>query len=146
MIVMARKSHVDGWCRLRLKLWPEGSEADYRQEIGEMLLSPDRFAAFVALAPDGGVVGFAEASLRSDYVNGCDTSPVAFLEGIFVVAERRRSGIARDLVQAVTDWAQARGVTELASDADIANSQSLAMHGALGFEETERVVYFRKRI
>ena len=37
-----------------------------------------------------------------------------------------------------------KGVTELASDADIANITSHCMHAALGFEETERVVYFRK--
>lgn len=146
MIMMARKPHVDGWCRLRAQLWPDGAEAEHRREIGDMLLSPDRLAGFVALAPDGAVVGFAEASLRHDYVNGCETSPVAFLEGVFVAPDYRRAGIARDLVHAVQDWARARGVTELASDADIDNSASITMHGALGFEETERVVYFRKPI
>ncbi|SMD03298.1 aminoglycoside 6'-N-acetyltransferase [Rhizobium sp. RU36D] len=146
MIMMARKPHVDGWCRLRAQLWPETSEADHRREIGEMLLAPDRLAGFVALAPNGSVAGFAEASLRHDYVNGCDTSPVAFLEGIFVEEDYRRNGIARDLVHAVQDWGRAHGVTELASDADIMNDASITMHGALGFEETERVVYFRKAI
>jgi aminoglycoside 6'-N-acetyltransferase I len=35
-------------------------------------------------------------------------------------------------------------MVELASDADIANAVSHATHRALGFQETERVVYFRK--
>ena len=38
--------------------------------------------AFVALLSGREPVGFAEASLRHDYVNGCETSRVAFLEGI----------------------------------------------------------------
>ena len=41
-------------------------------------------------------------------------------------------------------WAEAQGCAELASDTNIANSQSQALHVSLGFAETQRVVYFRK--
>jgi aminoglycoside 6'-N-acetyltransferase I len=34
----------------------------------------------------------------------------------------------------------------MASDAFLDNSASHQMHGALGFSETERVVYFRKSL
>ncbi len=47
---------------------------------------------------------------------------------------------------AVAAWAKERGLTELASDALLDNSVSHAAHKAIGFEETERVVYFRKRL
>ncbi|WP_231736678.1 aminoglycoside 6'-N-acetyltransferase [Sphingobium sp. CCH11-B1] len=94
----------------------------------------------------GVAVGLAEAAIRRDYVNGCDTSPVAFLEGIFVDPVARRSGCAQALVDAVIRWGQERGCTELASDADIANQASHAFHRSVGFAETERVVYFRRRI
>jgi aminoglycoside 6'-N-acetyltransferase I len=42
--------------------------------------------AIVYLAREEGddVVTFAEATLRRDYVNGCSTSPVGFLEGVYV--------------------------------------------------------------
>ena len=66
--------------------------------LGEMeacLANPERQAAFLCEDDAGVVAGFAEASLRRDYVNGCETSPVAFLEGIFVVPSRRRRGVAR---------------------------------------------------
>lgn len=102
---------------------------------------------FVRLAVSGGaVVGFIEAAVRNDYVNGTSTSPVAFLEGLYVTPECRRRGIARAMVDAVVSWARDRGCRELASDALLDNPGSHAMHRALGFEETERVVCFRREL
>lgn len=80
------------------------------------------------------------------HVNGTESSPVAFLEGIYVVPEARRTGIAASLVSAVCRWAQNAGCQELASDALLENQVSHAAHRALGFEETERVVFFRKAL
>jgi len=48
------------------------------------------------------------------------------------------------LIAAIEDWSRAHNLRELASDAFLDNAQSHAMHEALGFSETERVVYFRK--
>jgi aminoglycoside 6'-N-acetyltransferase I len=77
-------------------------------------------------------------------VNGTESSPVAFLEGLYVAPAFRRQGIAALLVDQAQQWARERGCTELASDALLDNSASQEMHKALGFTETERVVYFRK--
>ena len=85
-----------------------------------------------------------EATLRTDYVNGCETSPVAFLEGIYVEPGARRQGVARRLVEVVQQWARQMNCSEMASDALLQNTDSHGMHLGLGFEETERVVYFRK--
>jgi aminoglycoside 6'-N-acetyltransferase I len=79
-------------------------------------------------------------------VNGCITSPVAFLEGIYVRPEHRNRGVARLLVQAVENWATELGCSEFASDTELHNFSSQRMHVALGFDETERVVYYRKRL
>ncbi|MDP1732590.1 MAG: hypothetical protein Q8L54_15735 [Devosia sp.] len=51
---------------------------------------------------------------------------------------------ARRLVAAVTDWAMMRGYAELGSDAAVENDVSLQSHAHWGFEETERIVMFRK--
>ena len=48
------------------------------------------------------------------------------------------------LVSAVADWARSVGCLEFASDAALDNEASHAVHRALGFAETERVVFFRK--
>ena len=132
------------WVALRLALWPDTSEHDHRSEAQEMVGSTDRTIALLARTREGTAVGFAEAALRHDYVNGCSTSPVAFLEGIYVAPDHRRRGIARLLVEAVERWAAGLGSREFASDAELHNTGSHRMHAALGFEETERVVYFRK--
>jgi aminoglycoside 6'-N-acetyltransferase I len=135
---------LDEWVVFRQCLWPDTSEREERSEAEAMLAHPERAIAFLARSPDGTAVGFAEATLRHDYVNGCTTSPVAFLEGIFVHPDHRKRGIARLLVQAIEDWAAGLGCLEFASDAELHNSVSHRMHATLGFEETERVVYFRK--
>jgi aminoglycoside 6'-N-acetyltransferase I len=77
-------------------------------------------------------------------LNGTDSSPVAFVEGIYVVPEARRMGTARALVAAAERWAANKGCRKIASDAGLENETSHAMHRALGFQETERVVFFRK--
>jgi aminoglycoside 6'-N-acetyltransferase I len=114
--------------------------------MGSFLASPDRFAQFVAYSAPGEAVGLAEASMRIDYVNGTVSSPVAFLEGLYVVPPARRRGVAQSLVCVVSDWARSRGCSELASDTLLENEASQAVHRALGFEETERVVFFRKAL
>jgi aminoglycoside 6'-N-acetyltransferase I len=101
---------------------------------------------FVAEGASGRLVGIAEASLRRDYVNGRDTSPVSYLEGVYVDPDFRRRGVARALVAAVRDWGEALGCRELASDAPLENATRHRLHEGLGFEETERVVFHRKRL
>jgi L-amino acid N-acyltransferase YncA len=135
-----------GWLEMREALWPHASRVEHLAEMASLLAEPGRYGQFVARAPDGEPCGFAEAAIRTDYVNGTSSSPVAFLEGVYVSPGHRLGGMARALVEAVQQWARARGCRELASDSLLDNAQSHAMHRALGFEETERVVYFRKEL
>jgi aminoglycoside 6'-N-acetyltransferase I len=129
---------------MRNALWPHAA-AENSDEITALLADAEQ-AAFVARDDAGEPMGFAEASIRRDHVNGCDTSPVGFLEGIYVVDDARRQGVARRLVAAVAEWSRALGCVELASDAAVDNNSSHRMHEALGFSETERVVYFRRML
>ncbi len=144
IVAPATAADLADWADLRQALWPDHGLAAHAAEAAEMLAVPGDTANFIARTDDGVALGLAEASLRRDYVNGCKTSPVAFLEGIYVAPEHRRSGIASQLVGAVEDWARAQGCSEFASDAALDNLQSHRLHAALGFEETQRVVYFRK--
>ena len=133
------------WLALRAALWPDTAELDHRLEMQRWLAEPHRYGQFIAFDADS-PVGFAEVALRFEHVNGTDSSPVGFLEGIYVVPAARRRGIARELVAACETWARARGCREFASDADSGNAASHLMHRALGFDETERVVCFCKRL
>ncbi|WP_435528922.1 aminoglycoside 6'-N-acetyltransferase [Lysobacter enzymogenes] len=133
-----------GWARLRAQLWPQQRLEDLAEELDDWF-EDARLAAFVA-QDDDGLCGFAEASLRSDYVNGTESSPVAFLEGWYVAPQRRGQGVGRALIAAVENWGRERGCRELASDALLDHLDSQRAHEACGFEETERVVYFRRRL
>jgi aminoglycoside 6'-N-acetyltransferase I len=133
-----------GWLWLRSSLWPEGNEAEHLRYMADALARGH--CVRLAIAPDGSALGFVEASQRVDYVNGTSTSPVAFLEGLYVAPSARRKGVARALVAEVDRWAAAQGCSELASDSAIENGASHSAHLALGFEETERVVYFRRAV
>lgn len=135
-----------GWLALREQLWPQCPRTRHLQQMTEFLASPHKFAQYIEYDSAGAPVGFVEAALRTDYVNGTASSPVAFLEGLYVVPAARRQGIARTLVACVEQWASRAGCTEFASDARLDNVHSHHMHRALGFQETERVVYFRKSL
>ncbi|HEU4352998.1 MAG TPA: aminoglycoside 6'-N-acetyltransferase, partial [Burkholderiales bacterium] len=129
---------------LREALWPGCARDKHLAEMARVVSNRGRHCQLIAYSSSHEAIGFAEASLRSDYVNGTESSPVAFLEGLYVAPLARRKGVAASLVAAVADWARAAGVGELASDAVLENSISHVVHRALGFEETERVVFFRK--
>ena len=142
----AAAEDAEAWLELRLALWPGERREEFAAEIAALLADPGDTVNLIAWAEDGEALGFAEAALRRDYVEGCSTSPVAFLEGIYVAPDHRRKGVAAALIRAVEDWGRQKGCTEFASDALLTNLDSHAMHRALGFEETNRVVYFRKEI
>ena len=146
MIKSCTSPRQAGWLELRRALWPHDDASEHLNEMSRFCAEPQRFSQFIAIADDGTPQGFIEIALRTDYVNGTDSSPVAFLEGIYVATLARKLGVATALVQAAELWAQEHDCVEFASDAAINNETSHAMHRALGFVETERVVFFRKAL
>lgn len=135
-----------GWLALRQALWPEGSAAEHEEEMRSFVATPERYGQFIGLDEAGQALGFVEVAMRHDYVNGTESSPVAFVEGLYVRPDSRRCGLGAALMAAAEAWARSQGCSELASDALLDNRVSHQTHLALGFEETERVVYFRKRL
>jgi aminoglycoside 6'-N-acetyltransferase I len=144
-IELLTAADFDAWIALRMQLWPHQSLDELRRDGDALLARGDGAVAFVAKS-EGSPVGFAEATIRVDFVNGSSTSPVTFLEGLYVAPQCRRQGVARALCSAVERWGAAHGCTEFASDALLENEQGHVVHRALGFAETERVVYFLKSI
>ena len=90
-------------------------------------------------------MGFAEVGTRS-LADGCETSPVAYLEGWYVDADMRRQGVGTALIRAAEAWAREKGLNEFASDAELENIESQQAHVALGFHEVERVVLYLKTL
>lgn len=135
-----------GWLSLRQQLWPHSSLTRHLTQMSEVLAAPNRFAQYIEYDSSGLPSGFVEASLRTDFVNGTSSTPVAFLEGLFVIPAARRRGIARALLGCVEHWAIEARCTEFAADARIDNLLSHRMYVALGFKESQRVVFFKKSL
>jgi aminoglycoside 6'-N-acetyltransferase I len=106
---------------------------------------PERTGLFVLARRDGTLGGFLEVGTRP-YAEGCDSSPVGYVEAWYVEAALRRRGCGARLVAAAEAWTRARGLVELASDTLIDNLVSIDAHRRLGFDEIERIVCFRKRL
>jgi aminoglycoside 6'-N-acetyltransferase I len=132
------------YCRLRIALWPNCAE-ECEAEVRQILDSPERGAAFLALTATGEPAGFIEMSLRS-YAEGASGSPVPFIEGWFVESAHRRRGMGRALVKAGEEWAAARGFREIGSNAELENTVSIEAHMCLGYREVERNVCFLKQL
>src|SRR5690606_33673260 len=117
------------WARMREALWPSDNPGEHAIEIARFLAGDRRDPAevFIAFDDAGEAIGFAEASIRP-YAEGCYSGRVAYLEGWYVEPSHRRHGIGARLVRAIEDWGRAMGCTELASDALIDNSISIAAH------------------
>lgn len=129
---------------LALLLWPDHSLSELEAEFAQLLTQ--RSAAVFLFLDEGIPVGFAQCQLRCDYVEGTDTSPVGYLEGIFVREDHRRTGVAGKLLAACEDWARAMGCREFASDCELPNTDSLAFHLRLGFTEANRIICFTKKL
>lgn len=138
------RSDDSAWLALRRALFPHHDAATLRAEMDRLVARPDRHAQFLAIDEEGLPVALAEVSLRVDPVPGTRSTPVAFLEAVYVAPHARRHGLARALVTHARAWGRAQGCSEFASDALLDNAASLALHRALGFEETTRIVCFRQ--
>ena len=125
-------------------LWPEHTVEGMCETYAELITKSD--AAFFLAYAEQSPVGFAHCQLRYDYVEGTDSSPVGYLEGIYVADSCRKQGVARELLAACENWAKEKGCTEFASDCELDNTQSLQFHLNVGFEEANRIICFTKKI
>ena len=144
MIRKAEQKDLESLTALALALWPEHDGETLRAELSALLQRED--AALFLARWDGADVAFAQCQLRRDYVEGTESSPVGYLEGIYVAREYRCRGIARELLAACEDWAAERGCKEFASDCELSNTESLQFHLNVGFQEANRIICFTKRL
>lgn len=125
---------------LMVRLWPHHTTGEMEAELKDLL--PREDVAFFLLEDQG----FAQCQLRRDYVEGTDSSPVGYLEAIYVAEDSRHQGVARALLRACENWAKEKGCREFASDCELDNTQSLEFHLRVGFEEANRIICFTKKL
>jgi len=144
---MIRKATMDdALCvaRLAIQMWKDNTLEGLTEKLAEIIASPE--SAVFLLREGKTAIGFAQCQLRHDYVEGTDSSPVGYLEGIFVEEVYRNKEYAKELLKQCETWAKDMGCTEFASDCELDNTGSLAFHLKMGFEEVNRVICFTKKL
>ena len=140
----AAQEDKDSWVRMRQCLWPDAPLEYLNYDLDEVLSDPDQ-AVFVATRADGSLVAFIEVSLR-EFAEGCETSPVGYIEAWFVDENIRGQKLGRELILTAENWARERGCTEMGSDTWLENEVSIQAHRKTGYDEVERLVHFLKHL
>ena len=144
MIKRAKIEDTKVLAGLAIQMWTDHVLEDLTEEFRQLVMNDDA-VCFVKYVDDK-PIAFAQCQLRHDYVEGTDSSPVGYLEGIFVSEGYRKRGYAAALLSECEKWARERGCTEFASDCKLNNADSLMFHISLGFEEANRIICFRKNL
>ena len=142
MIKSAVKSDARILAELAIQMWKDSTVMDLEKGFEE-LITNEKAVCFIKYVHNK-AIGFAQCQLRTDYVEGTETSPVGYLEGIFIVEKYRHSGYAKELLIACEKWAKEKNCSEFASDCELDNNDSFNFHIAMGFEEANRIICFRK--
>ena len=140
MIIPVSSDNAKEWAILCTELFPDEDDNTVSEWIEEWQ-SGDLPHEFIYCV-DNKAVAFISLALRHDYVEGTDSSPVGYIEGIYVQPNYRKRGIARELVEYAKKWALQQGCTELASDCELTNENSRLFHTQIGFEEVNRLICF----
>lgn len=144
MIRKAEVNDLDVLAKLAVLMWSNHSIFELINEFSEIMTNGK--SAFFLKYENDLPIGFAQCQLRYDYVEGTNTSPVGYLEGIFVKEGYRNKGYAKELLGECEAWAKENGCREFASDCEIDNINSFRFHNAMNFIETNRIICFAKTL
>lgn len=144
MIQAAGTEDLKVLANLGVLLWPQHTAQDLFYEFSGIMGRGE--SQFFIKYHNGEPVGFAQCQLRHDYVEGTQTTPVGYLEGIFIKKEYRKKGYARELLAACEAWAKTNGCLEFASDCELDNNSSYHFHKAMNFSEANRIICFTKEL
>lgn len=144
MIKKAEMADISELAQMAIQMWQDSAVSDLEQEF-KQIIDSDNAIVFIKFVDDTSI-GFAQCQLRTDYVEGTETSPVGYLEGIFVLEEYRHKGYAKELLNVCEDWAKEKGCLEFASDCELDNTESYEFHMTTGFNEANRIICFKKNL
>lgn len=141
-IMVVSEKNLEAWVELGLELWPDNERNELLAEFTGILRSGNSQTFLYRLGKE--FVGFVQMSIRTDYVEGSSSSPVGYVEGIYVREPYRKRRIANRLLQKGEEWARAQGCSQMGSDMVFGNELSYNFHLGVGFKEAGRIVCFIK--
>jgi aminoglycoside 6'-N-acetyltransferase I len=143
-IVEAKEQYLDPLTKMGIDLWPKNDFNELKREFSELIYSAKN-KLFLCLVNDE-PKAFIHISIRSDYVEGAESSPTGFVEGIYVSPDFRRMGISQKLLKEGERWLKEKGCTQIGSDIELDNDSSYYFHTSVGFKEVNRLIAFIKDI
>lgn len=144
MVRKAEKQDINVLASLAVLMWENSTVDELSQEFSELISGEN--AVFFLKFEKNIPIGFAQCQLRRDYVEGTSSTPVGYLEGIFIKEGYRNRGYAKELLAQCESWAKERGCLEFASDCEINNAASYLFHRAMNFTEANRIICFTKAL
>ena len=142
---LATHDDFDIWHRFRAELYhgldPVFSEQEIKRTVEDPALTT--FLVFINKEPDP--MGMIEMSLRN-IVDGCSSSPVAYIEGLYLIEKYQGQGFGKEMLAFIKNWAKEKGCTELAVDTELENERAQKFYLREGFEETYRIVQFKMNV
>jgi aminoglycoside 6'-N-acetyltransferase I len=144
MIKKADLTNIDSLVTLASKLWENSTTNELKKLFISVVNSKSEIIFIVEINEK--IIGFSYYSLRNDYVEGTDSTPVGYLEGIYISPEYRKQGYGKELIDKGVSWSKEKGCRQVASDCELVNTNSIEFHKRSGFSEVNRIVCFVKNI
>lgn len=138
-----QKSDFDSLLKMGLKLWTDYGKMELSNEL-ERVCSLNKQKILIAKNARDIAIGFSIFSIREDYVEGADSTPTGYLEGIYVESQFRKNGIAKRFMQIGEQWLKSKNCTQIGSNTWLTNLESRKFHKSLGFWEEDELVHFLK--
>jgi len=143
-IIEITRERFPEWRRMRHELYGELSAQFHEAEM-ELIFSSKEATCFIGLSESGAAVAMLEVSLRN-FVDGCLGGPVGYIEGVYVTLGERKQGYAGELIEFATSWFRSKGCRDMAADAELANLIAQDFLTRAGFDETYRVVEYKRSL
>ena len=125
-------------------LYPNSDHDELRADLEKIEQNPF-YRTFLAKIGEQ-VIGFITLSIRTDYVEGARSSPVGYMEAIYVKTDYRSTGVARLLFEQGEIWLKEQDCTEIGSDTWLNNKAAQEFHLKLGFKKEDVLVHYIKNL
>jgi aminoglycoside 6'-N-acetyltransferase I len=116
MVLKAGKEEINTIANLAILMWNSHTLDDLINEFTEIISKGN--AQFFLKYENDTPVGFAQCQLLYDYVEGTETTPVGYLEGIYVKETYRKKAMPKNYWQHVK---HGRKITDVENLPAIAN-------------------------
>ncbi len=122
-----------GLLRLLFAIEADFGVNEQKQRQGLALLVLDGRSCVLAAEADGEIIGMCTGQM---VISTAEGGPAVLVEDVVVVPEHRGQGVGRALIDALAEWARARGATRMQLLADRNNPPALAFYDRLGWQAT----------